>query len=92
MSYRIKYDTESNKRYPENKIRKPVHLKSIFLVMLALVVILVMIQYNLIYYILPGDPVVTMNAAEGLIEDIRDGDPVKKAINCFIETVLNDES
>lgn len=93
MSYSVMYDPELHKRYPikKGKVRR-FNVKKVIMFVIAIAVIFIAIQYNLMYYVLPGDPAVTAGATQTLLEDIRAGEPVKKAINCFVETVLSDEN
>ena len=89
MGYRITYgqDVIKSKLPPD---RSKVVFRRIILAVLACVALLLALSSATIRrYLLPGDPVVTERALQGLVSDLRSGEKVFDAVTAFCQEILN---
>ena len=87
MAYSISYKTIGKMKYPCYKHRKKQTYSWI------IVVILIAGAFSIRpirYFLLPGNPTVTEQALNVLVEDIKAGEPVSDAITTFCQTILED--
>ena len=89
MAYRINYSPETSKRYPQ--IQKKLHVNWIKCsILLVLLLTVLWIKANGIPdFLIPGDPRVTRNAAETMLDDIRAGETLEKAVAVFCKEIID---
>lgn len=88
MSYCIEYNPELKRKYPKTKVRPPVPMKKLIVLILFFVATYLAIQSRLYRYLLPGDPDVTISAFSAMVERVGDGAPVKDAVMAFCEEII----
>ena len=89
MSYSIHYNPELNKKYPEQKNHRQIPVKKIIIPVAIFVSAYIMIQTGWIRFLLPGNPDVTASALTALTERVSNGEPIKDAVYCFCEEIIN---
>lgn len=90
MSYSIDYNPEKKKTYPLPAERKPKWL----IVALAIMTVLFLLQkidrdHILKSFLIPGDPEITAAAFSSMVDDIREGETVGKAITAFCLEIID---
>ena len=89
MSYCVEYNPESKKRYPSVKTKQnKLKIKMMLLLLFFSVVVYTAVRCDLVYYLIPGQPDVTVAAVSGLVDQIKAGEPMGEAVQCFMETVI----
>lgn len=89
MSYSIHYNPELNRKYPEQKTQRRIPLKKILIPIAIFVSAYILIQTGWVKFLLPGNPDVTASALTTLTERVGNGEPIKDAIYCFCEEIIN---
>ena len=89
MSYSIAYDPQENARYPQKlKKQKKLPVKWILSATLLLVAGYIILRGNVLDYILPGDPEVTVAAFSQMVEQVKTGETVREALTSFVEQIV----
>ena len=88
MSYSIAYSPDLNKKYPIVKSKRRKFPKKLLILIMICITTYILMQCNVLRYIMPGDPDVTMSALSTLVQDVGSGDSVKDAIMTFCEEII----
>ena len=89
MSYSIAYDPQENARYPQKlKIQRKLPVQWILSATLLLVAGYIILRGNVLDYILPGDPEVTVTAFSQMVEQVKTGETIREALTSFVEQVV----
>ena len=88
MSYNIQYNSDMNKKYPKNRLRKQLPIKKIVIVSAICVVAYIFTHNGWYKFLLPGDPDVTASALSSLVDNVSDGVSVKNAVYAFCEDII----
>lgn len=91
MSYKIQYTPQDNRRYPQKSKRSKRQwgVGALFLSIMA-VLIWISVQGVPDFLILP-EIELAKNAAQSMIEDVREGESVEHAVLVFCKQVINGE-
>lgn len=90
MSYSIEYEPDKKKIYPLQVNRKPKWL----VIALAVVISIFLMQkldknQVLKSLLIPGDPEITAAAFSEMMDDIREGQAVRKAVTSFCLEIID---
>ena len=83
MGYRIAYSVETTRKFP---IRTGRRIPYIWIATAAIMIGLLAGGWK---WLLPGDPEVTHAALAGLAEDIREGEPLGRAVTAFCQEIVD---
>lgn len=89
MSYSVNYNPELRKKYPKNNIRRKFPVKQTAVIVVILLCVSILAHSGLEMLLLPGNPDVTASALSTLTEKISNGEPIKDAVYCFCEEIIN---
>ena len=89
MAYRIQYSPEDKKRYPGVKKRIQVRTGQWVVVLLAFGAALCLRIYGVPDFLIPGDPVVTREAAELMMDQLQNGNSLNDAVTVFCKEILH---
>lgn len=90
MSYSIKYNPEKNKMYPLSVKRKPKWLMAALVAVVALFVLQRIDKNQVIKsFLIPGNPEITAAAFSSMVDDIREGETVGKAVTAFCLEIID---
>ncbi len=96
MSYRISYNNSVpiGKSRIRFKLRKRVILKAAIMLLICATVLFAINHKDglVIKYILPGDSEVTERAISIMLNDIKDGRPVKDSVVTFCREIIDNAS
>lgn len=87
MSYRIDYDINNRKKYPECRKFKEKWLLPV-VIAVGLVLIFSFMGKQLFVSLLPGQPEHTAQALESMAQQLREGAPLKDAFAAFCREVI----
>ena len=94
MSYYIEYNPELRAKYPAANAGKRV--TPIFKVLICLIVIAMVtfsiFKFNIGYYIIPGNPKITIEAFNSMIHNVQNGSPINDAVFSFCKDIVLNES
>ena len=89
MSYKICYFPENSRRYPKvSSVRRLNWSKYIAVLLLFGFGVWVKFQ-GVPDFLIPGDPEITKQAAEMMITELRNGEPVDDAVLAFCQEILD---
>ena len=89
MSYRVDYNPETKNRYPNFiKIRKRISIRPLLFAVAVIVICYSLYHYDLLGYLIPGDPAVTAAAFSGMMDDIGAGETVRQAVLNFCKEII----
>ncbi len=89
MSYTVEYNPELRDSYPMQfkKMRK-LPVKALVVALGIFVALYALNTAGVLYYIIPGDPVVTTGAFTDMVEQVRSGQTVSNALFVFVKNVI----
>ena len=89
MSYYIAYDPQENDRYPQKlKRQRKIPVKWVLSATFLLIAGYIILNGNVLDYILPGDPEVTVAAFSQMVEQVKTGQTVREALVAFVEQII----
>lgn len=90
MGYQIVYEGASSKKTKVRSVsgNKRVIIWCVTIILVFCICSLGWRQTNIWHYLLPGDPYVTGNAVENLVEEIRSGISVPDAVSAFCKEIV----
>lgn len=88
MAYKIQYSSIGIKKYVKGKRSQKRFLSIAALSALIVFISLVILSHNRFYWLVPGDPDVTLSAMTALISDLSEGTPLGEAIVAFCREVI----
>lgn len=95
MGYKVRYNPYSEKKFPVRRSRSKKEKYIIVTVILVLVFLVLLPFYKngqLKELLIPGDAAATEAAFERLVDELKNGVPVKAAITAFCEEIIKHES
>ena len=89
MSYFLEYNPELRNQYPPVRRKKTnIPVKYLLYALGAAVIGYVLIGIGWVQYLIPGDPQVTSEALEQLLQQIGTGESVGVAVQTFFTSVI----
>ena len=89
MSYYVEYSPELRKQYPPQKAKKRQMSANKLLIALAAIILLyVSVKQKWLYYLVPGDPDVTVTAVVDLVQRVGAGESVGESVETFFIDVI----
>ena len=89
MAYKIQYSPETRRRYPGVKIRNRIQRGSWVLLLLIVTAACLVQFYGIPDLLIPGDPVVTREAAATMMNELKEGTSLNEAITVFCKEILH---
>ena len=89
MAYRIQYG-KASKKEKDALLRNSKKLHIFKWGLIAVVVLLISIfgRFGYLDFLIPGDRDLTKSAFQAMVEDVREGECVKRAITAFCEVII----
>lgn len=93
MSYEINYGNSNNKKYISNQRTPKTKPILIFFLasVLALLCLIKPVRSSIEAFLIPGDDIITKNAAQNMLNELQDGRPFKDAFASFCIEIINHE-
>ena len=90
MSYRIEYHPDTNHKFPTNTGKGRWNVWRIIVILAVILILGITAVKNeqVSAIIFPGDPELTRSALNGMLDDIRAGEPVKDAFSTFCLEII----
>ena len=89
MSYRVEYNPELRRNYPQKMVRTlKVPVKLLLLGLAACVGTYILFGTGLFNLFIPGDPQVTVAAFSEMVQDVGAGEGVSEAVFHFFRNVV----
>ena len=92
MHYSVYYEPDKNEKYPATvKPKQGKNGLSVIVIILAILLFAGAIRYKkeLTAWLIPGNDEITVQAAEDLLTNMRDGVPIGEAITVFCEEIID---
>ena len=89
MAYKIQYSPDSARRYPEKMKQQPAKYGRWVMVLTVFAVAMWLRLNGIPDFLIPGDPVVTREAASVMMEQIQDGTALGDAVTVFCQEILH---
>lgn len=88
MGYRITYENNLIKKEAVKKSNNTLLKKTIYAIIICIILFCVLSGRNARSYLLPGDPQVTEKALKDLVTDLKEGDAVSDAVTAFCKEII----
>lgn len=88
MAYVIRYQKNGKKKYPRRNLRLGDQIPIVFCLCAILTVVAISVAYGSLYWLVPGDPDVTVPAFCEFMDAISQGDPFGDAVSAFCREVI----
>ena len=93
MSYAIRYDAGTTKKYPLKRKKYTKHRKGLLIVGFLLAIVLLSACITPVRrFLLPGDPVVTESAIIKMADELQAGEGLQEAFSTFCQEVIRGSS
>lgn len=89
MAYKIQYSPENKRRYPGVKRKSSVRIGKWLFALCVLTAVLLVRQYGVPDFLIPGDPAVTREAASLMMDSLQRGSSLNEAVTVFCKEVLH---
>ncbi|MBQ2785540.1 MAG: hypothetical protein IJF02_03455 [Oscillospiraceae bacterium] len=93
MGYRIEYESVGRIPHPKRKKRTGIFVASVIILLVLCAITVKTIGLEWVQEVLlPGDPHITAQALENMVEDLREGEGVIEAIKTFCKDIMQNAS
>ena len=89
MAYKIQYSPENQRRYPGVKGKINLRIGQWLFALCILAAVLLVRRYGVPDFLIPGDPVVTREAASLMMDSLHSGTSLNEAVTVFCKEVLH---
>lgn len=89
MAYRIQYTPEDSHRFPQTQNKAIFPWKRLFTLMFILASIVYLKFHGIPDFLIPGDPEITVPAAQAMISDLKAGESLDNALTAFCLEIIH---
>lgn len=89
MSYHITYNPDLDQKYPFVRKSRCKLLTIAIVLLVCFVAVYVLAQSDIMYYLIPGDPQITVEAFFAMVERVGQGETVGNAVVGFCKEIIS---